>query len=215
MSLARTSVLALCAAFLVVIPASALSLAPACPAAQAHLLGVWERTGGASTRALAEAARDVVDACAVEEPAAGDAEAEARAAAATADRTIARECGIAGPKTGGAASAPIRGVVQLLFKTLVEEDEGYAAVAYEPTNDLMTYVGVGNGNWALAALNDMTGTITWHGVPFHATYLTGAVQAKTGCGVPPTPTLCWGTGYVHARIPAMGAITASGEFYEC
>ena len=221
----------------------ALATSHDCDDAQAAFWSTWEEEAHEPTRAVALAARAVVDACPEQEPQPATTESGsdpindlnrrvnelAGHTLTTAKETLfgkpghikthaettqAALCGFTTATQSGPQPTTLEGwmMVGPVIQNGTESATGGAT--FDAVSGYVHFNSVGT-TWGVDTDNRGSGTLYWHGIPFPVSSAKNdIVQAKAGCGVPASATLCWGSGYGNTYLP-FGAIGVAGYFWTC
>lgn len=130
--------------------------------------------------------------------------------------TPARLCGFTTAANSGPRDAQTQGWIMVGTVTKSGTDAATGSATYDAVSGYVHFNAVGP-IWGVDTNNQGTGTLYFHGVPFPLYGMwpkNDVVQADAGCGIPPGPELCWGSGYGNIALP-MGAIAVAGNFYDC
>ena len=215
-----------------------------CDEAQADFWATWEAEAHELTRPVALAARAVYDACPQEESEpmttseSGDDAindlhrqvhelkdrvlAEAREAAfgkpghikTQTDKTQGALCGFTTAANSGPRDAQLQGWIMVGPHMESGTDTATGSATYDALTGYIHVNAIGT-IWGVDTNTEGTGTLYFHGVPFPIAVKKGdVVQAEAGCGIPPGPELCWGSGYGNTPLP-IGAISVAGYFHDC
>lgn len=215
-----------------------------CDEAQADFWATWEEEAHQLTRPVALAARAVVDACPQESPppatsdSSGDpvndlhrqvhglkdrVVAQAREAVfgkpghikTHTETTQAALCGFTTSTQSGPKPADLEGWIMMGPVMESGLDTATGTATFDAVTGYVHFNAVGS-IWGVDANNQGTGTLYFHGVPFVLHWQKGdSVQAGAGCGIPPTPNLCWGSGYGWTPLGPLGSLSVAGYFYTC